>query len=50
VWKCSPVAQAACGINRPETPAFHRVPPPAEEISTAVDEPVEYFGKCLETA
>jgi hypothetical protein len=40
----------APGTNRPETRPFDRRAPAGEEISTAVDEAVEYFRKGLETA
>jgi len=50
VWKCSAAARAAGDTNSPETGAFHRGACSEEEISTAVDEAVEYFIKYLETA
>jgi hypothetical protein len=40
----------APGTNRPETRPFDCRGPSGEEISTAVDEAVEYFRKGLETA
>jgi hypothetical protein len=50
VWKCAgPAASSRC-TKRPETDAFRLPAVAEEEISTAVEEAVEYFGKALETA
>jgi hypothetical protein len=47
VWKGGRDLRWTGHANRPETRVFHRGPQPEEEISTAVDEAVEYFGKGL---
>jgi hypothetical protein len=50
VWKCAGTTAPPEGGKLPETETFHRPSGPEEEISTAVDEAVEYLGKALETA
>jgi hypothetical protein len=50
VWKDVRTTSPTTDTKRPETRAFHRGRASEEEISTAVDEAVEYFGKVLETA
>jgi hypothetical protein len=47
VWKCAPGTPRRPDENRPETTAFRRAGSEGEEISTAVDEPVEYSNKRL---
>jgi hypothetical protein len=50
VWKCARPARCRGATNHPETRRFHAERRPEEEFSTAVEEPVEYFKKGLETA